>query len=81
MDSECAFDALGQRHGQQPVDKIADHGVVKQDKACKDSVDTTKTCSDPHRVIMSSGERPSRLYLGAVLGAKGDLHCKLRKFL
>ena len=33
-------------------------GVVQQDKSSGGSVDTTKTCSYPQRVRMSSGERP-----------------------
>ena len=57
-------DAPGQRHGQQPVSGTADPGVVKQDKSSRGSVDTTKTRSDPHRVRMSSGERP----IGAAKG-------------
>ena len=52
------LDAPGQRHGQQPISGTADPGVVKQDKSSRGSVDTTKTRSDPHRVRMSSGERP-----------------------
>ena len=52
------LDAPGQRHGQQPVSGTAGPGVVKQDKSSRGSVDTTKTCSDPQRVRMSSGERP-----------------------
>ena len=33
--------------------------VVKQDTSSGGSVDTTKTCSDPQRVGMCSGERPT----------------------
>ena len=58
------LDAPGQWHGQQPVSRIADPGVVKQDKSSRGSVDTTKTRSDPQRVRMSSGERP----IGAAKG-------------
>ena len=39
-------------------------GVVKQDKASRGSVDTTKTHSDPQRVGMSTGARP----IGAAKG-------------
>ena len=35
------LDAPGQRHGQQPVSRTADPGVVKQDKSSTGSVDTT----------------------------------------
>ena len=63
MDS-VHLDAPGQRHGQQPVSGTADPGVVKQDKSSWGSVDTTRTCSDPQRVRMSSGERP----IGAAKG-------------
>ena len=59
------LDAPGQRHGQQPIFGTADPGVVKQDKSSRSSVDTTKTCSGPQRVRMSSGERP----IGAAKGA------------
>ena len=52
------LDAPAQWHGQQPVSRTADPGVVKQDKSSRGSVDTTKTRSDPHRVRMSSGKRP-----------------------
>ena len=52
------LDAPGQWHGQQPVPRTADPGVVKQDKSSRGSVDTPKTPSDPQRVRMSSGERP-----------------------
>ena len=62
------LDAPGQRHRQQPVSGTADPGVVKQDKLPKGSVDTTKTCSDPQRVRMSSGERP----IGAAKGKQSD---------
>ena len=58
------LDALGQRHGQQPVSGTADPGVVKQDKSSRGSVDTTKTRLGPQRVRMSSGERP-------IVAAKG----------
>ena len=58
------LDAPGQWHGQQPVSRTADPGVVKQDKSSRGSVDTTKTRSDPQRVRMSSGERP----MGAAKG-------------
>ena len=51
------LDAPSQWHGQQPVSRTADPGAVKQDKSSRGSVDTTKTCSDPQRVRMSSGER------------------------
>ena len=51
------LDAPGQRHRQQPVSGTADPGVVKQGMSSRGSVDTTKTCSDPHRVGMCSGER------------------------
>ena len=51
------LDAPGQRHGQQPLSRTADSGVVKQDKSSKGSVDTTKRHSDPQRVRMSSVER------------------------
>ena len=53
------LDAPGQWHGQQPVSRTADPRVVKQDKSSRGSVDTTKTPSDPQRVRMSSGERPT----------------------
>ena len=43
-------------------------GVVKQDQSSGGSVDTTKTCSDPQRVRMSSGERP----IGAANGKQPD---------
>ena len=43
-------------------------GVVKQDKSSGDSVDTTKSRSDPQRVRMSSGERP----IGAAKGKQSD---------
>ena len=43
-------------------------GVVKQDKSSGGSVDTTKTCSGPRRVRMSSGERP----IGAAKGKQSD---------
>ena len=43
-------------------------GVVKQDKSSRGSIDTTKTCSDPQRVRMSSGERP----IGAAKGKQSD---------
>ena len=43
-------------------------GVVKQDKSSRGSVDTTKTCSGPQRVRMSSGERP----IGAAKGKQSD---------
>ena len=56
-DSECASGCTGQWHGQQPVSRTADPGVVKQDKSSRGSVDTTKTRSDPQRVRMSSSER------------------------
>ena len=46
----------------------ADPGVVKQDKSSRGSVDTTKTCSGPQRVRMSSGERP----IGAAKGKQSD---------
>ena len=58
------LDAPGQRHGQQPVSGTADPGVVKQDKSSRDSIDTTKTRSDPQRVGMYNGERP----IGAAKG-------------
>ena len=58
------LDAPGQRHGQQPISGTADPGVVNQDKSSGDSVDTTKTRSDPQRVRMSSGKRP----IGAAKG-------------
>ena len=45
-----------------------DPGVVKQDKAARGSVDTTKTRSGPQRVRMSSGERP----IGAAKGKQSD---------
>ena len=57
------LDAPGQRHGQQPVSGTADPAVVKQDKSFRGSIDTSKTCSDPQRVVCS-GERP----IGAVKG-------------
>ena len=60
------LDAPGQRHGQQPVSGTADPGVVKQDT--RGSVDTTKTCSGPQRVRMSSGERP----VGATKSKQSD---------
>ena len=50
-------DAPGQRHGQQPVFRTADPGVVKQDMSSRGSVDTTKARLDPQRVRMSRGER------------------------
>ena len=53
------MDAPSQRHGQQPVSGTASPGVVKQDKSFRGSVDTTKTRSDPQRVGMCSGERPT----------------------
>ena len=62
------LDAPGQRRGQQPVSGTADPGVVKQDKSSRGSVGTTKTCSDPQRVRMSSGERP----IGAAKGKQSD---------
>ena len=62
------LDAPGQRHGQKPVSGTAEPGVVKQDKASRGSVDTTKTRSDPQRVRMSSGERP----IGAAKGKRSD---------
>ena len=62
------LDAPGQRHGQQPVSRTADPGVVKQDKSSRGSVDTTKTRSGPQRVRMSSGERP----IGAAKGKQSD---------
>ena len=37
----------------------ADPGVVKQDKSSRGSLDTTKTRSDPQRVGMYNGERPT----------------------
>ena len=43
-------------------------GVVKQDKASRGSVDTTKTRSGPQRVRMGSGERP----MGAAKGKQPD---------
>ena len=52
------LDAPGQWHGQQPVSRTANPGVVKQDKSSRGSVDTTKTCSDPQGVRMSCSERP-----------------------
>ena len=61
-------DAPGQRHGQQPISRTADPGVVKQDKSSGGSVDTTKTRSGPQRVRMSSGERP----IGAAKGKQSD---------
>ena len=62
------LDAPGQRHGQQRVSGTADPGVVQQDKSSRGSVDTTKTRSDPQRVRMSSGERPT----GAAKGKQSD---------
>ena len=62
------LDAPGQRHGQQPVSRTADPGVVKQDKSSWGSVDTTKTRSDPQRVRMSSGESP----IGTAKGKQPD---------
>ena len=44
--------------GNSPSPGQPTPGVVKQDKSSRGSVDTTKTCSDPQRVRMSSGERP-----------------------
>ena len=58
------LDAPGQRHGQQPVYRTADPGILKQDKSSRGSVDTTKTRLDPQWVRMSSGERP----IGAAKG-------------
>ena len=68
------LDAPGQRHGQQPVSGTADPGVVKQDKASRGSVDTTKTRSDPQRVRMSSGERP----IGAAKGKQPNTEALCR---
>ena len=62
------LDAPGQRHRQQLVFGTADPDVVKQDKSSRGSVDTTKTCSGPQRVRMSSGERP----IGAAKGKQSD---------
>ena len=57
MDWCVHLDAPSQWHGQQPVSGTADHGVVKQDKSSGDSVDTTKTRSDPQTARMCKGER------------------------
>ena len=62
------LDAPDQRHGQQPVSRTADPGVVEQDKSSRGSVDTTKTRSGPQRVRMNSGERP----IGAAKGKQSD---------
>ena len=43
--------------GNSPSPGRPTPGVVKQDKSSGGSVDTTKTCSDPHIVRMSSGQR------------------------
>ena len=42
----------------QPLWRTPPPPPPKQDKSSRGSVDTTKTCSDPQRVRMSSGERP-----------------------
>ena len=68
MDRSVHLDALGQRHGQQPVSGTADPGVVKQDNSSRGSVDTPKTRSGPQRVRMSSGERP----IGAAKGKQSN---------
>ena len=60
--------ALGQRHGQQPVSGMADPRVVKQDKSSGGSFDTTRTRSGPQRVRMSSCERP----IGTATGKQSD---------
>ena len=56
--------APGQQHGQQPVSGTADPRVVKQDKASRGSVATTKTHSGPQRVGMHHGRMP----IGAAKG-------------
>ena len=54
--------------GNSPSPGRPTPGVVKQDKSSRGSVDKTKTCSDPRRVRMSSGERP----IGAAKGKQTD---------
>ena len=45
--------------GHSPSPGRPTPGVVKQDQSSVGSVDTTKTCSYPQRVRMSSGEGPT----------------------
>ena len=54
--------------GNSPSPGRPTPGVVKQDKSSGGSVDTTKTLSDPQRVKMSSGERPT----GAAKGKQSN---------
>ena len=69
MDSECASGCTWST--ARATARLRDsrpRGVVKQDKSSRGSVDTTKTCSGPQRVSMSSGERP----IGAAKGKQSD---------
>ena len=61
--------------GNRPVSGTADPGVVKQDKSSGGSVDTTKTCSGPQRVRMSSGERPPWPSVYTLLFSSAYSHC------
>ena len=54
--------------GNSPTAGQPTPGVVKQDTSSRGSVDTTKTCSGPQRVRMSSGEMP----IGAAKGKQSD---------
>ena len=64
----CIWIHLVNGTGNSPSPGRPTPGVVKQDKSSGGSVDTTKTCSDPQKVRMSSGERP----IGAARGKKSD---------
>ena len=64
----CIWMHLVNGTGNSPSPGQPPPGVVKQDQSSGGSVDTTKTCSDPQRVRMSSGERP----IGAAKGKQPD---------
>ena len=64
----CIWMHLVNGTGNSPSPGQPTPGVVKQDKSSRGSVDTSKTCSGPRRVRMSSGERP----IGAAKGKQSD---------